>query len=811
VYRTLPKPSAEIGILALLFLSILSPVRCSAQILTTLASLDQNSGSYTYSTLVEGSDGNLYGTAWLGGAYNSSPCFFAGCGTIYKVSPSGSLTVLYNFCPQSPCPDGFSPVAGLLLAQDGNLYGTTTDGAPVQSGGYGTIFRLTMQGGGISLTTLHRFNGLDGTNPDGSLIQASDGNLYGITVYGGTNFGCQVLGQACGTIYKVSPSGAFTTLHNFCSEPNCTDGALPYAGLIQAADGNLYGTTLLGGSNDSCGVDACGTIFKMSPSGQFTTVHSFTLTDGSQPFAPLVQDNNGNLYGTTYEGGLYNGGVVFKVGTDGSVTTLHDFCPEGSPVCPDGLSPAAGLVKASDGNFYGSTEAGGMFNSCQGVACGTIFTVTPGGIWTQLYSFQNIDGAQPYGGLIVGRDGDLYGTTVLGGTSDNCGSDIGCGTVFSMIGPGPHPAQFVPLIPCRLLDTRQSGQPIQGGTFQDYLIPQSGSCNVPASAIAYSLNVTVAPLEPLGFLSIWPMGEDPVDVSTMNSLDGRTKANAAIVPAGGNGGISVFASNTTDLVLDIDGYFTAPGSQTLEFYPLVPCRVIDTRNPNGDLGGPSLAGGTPRNFPVTESSCLQGISNPQAYSFNFTVVPTQQNPGQPLGYLTVWPQGGSQPTVSTLNNPTATAVANAAIVPAGSNGGVSVFASNNTDMIVDINGYFAAPATGGLSLYPVAPCRVLDTRQVGSGNPIVGQYPVNVVGSVCAPPASAQAYVFNATVVPSGPLGYLTLWPDGSGQPTVSTLNALDGFVTSNMAVVPSTNGSIDAFASNLTQLVLDISSYFAP
>ena len=262
-------------------------------------------------------------------------------------------------------------------------------------------------------------------------------------------------------------------------------------------------------------------------------------------------------------------------------------------------------------------------------------------------------------------------------------------------------------------------------------------------------------------------------------------------------------------MLDIDGYFTPAGETTLRFYPLVPCRVIDTRGANGDLGGPSLVGGQPRNFRVTESSCLHGISNPQAYSFNFTAVPTPQELNQQLGYLTVWPQGDEQPVVSTLNNPTATVVANAAIVPAGDSGGISVFASNETDLVVDINGYFGDSGTGGLQLYPVAPCRVLDTRE-GHG-PFSRELTVNVTGSSCAPPGSAQAFAFNATGVPSGPLGYLTFWPDGQGQPVVSTLNALDGQITSNMAIVPTTNGSIDSFASNLTQLVLDISSYFAP
>ena len=207
----------------------------------------------------------------------------------------------------------------------------------------------------------------------------------------------------------------------------------------------------------------------------------------------------------------------------------------------------------------------------------------------------------------------------------------------------------------------------------------------------------------------------------------------------------------------------------------------------------------------------------QTYSFNVTVVP---NPaGQPLNYLTIWPSNERQPYVSTLNNPKATVVANAAIVPADpTNGDVSVFTYNSTDVIIDVNGYFAAPGTGGYSFYPAAPCRGFDSR-ANNGQPFTGQITVNVAGSLCAPPSHAAGYVFNATVVPSASLGYLTLWPDGENQPVVSTLNAYDGFITSNMAIVPNMHGSTDAFAgqglpgpgSGYTQLILDISGYFAP
>jgi hypothetical protein len=316
----------------------------------------------------------------------------------------------------------------------------------------------------------------------------------------------------------------------------------------------------------------------------------------------------------------------------------------------------------------------------------------------------------------------------------------------------------------------------------------------------------VVPSGPLGYLTLWPTGQDKPVVATLNSLDGRIKADAAIVPAGDQGAISIYVTNTTNVVLDINGYFAPASGSTLAFYPLTPCRVADTRHPNGGLGSPYLTGGQERAFPILDASSCNIPSSAAAYSLNFSVVPRGG-----LGYMTVWPTGQSRPLVSTLNDVPGTIIANAAIVPAGSSGDISVYPSNDTDLVIDINGYFAAPGTGGLSLYAAAPCRIIDTRKLGP--PFSGNLtpPVDVVHSPCGPPATAQAFVVNATVVPTGGLGYLTLWPDDQSRPVVSTLNALDGSITNSMAIVSTTNGKIDAYASGLTHLVLDISSYFAP
>jgi hypothetical protein len=302
-------------------------------------------------------------------------------------------------------------------------------------------------------------------------------------------------------------------------------------------------------------------------------------------------------------------------------------------------------------------------------------------------------------------------------------------------------------------------------------------------------------------------GTDPTCTNfagTITVIDETTLATQTVTVGSNPADVAV---DTTDVILDINGYFAAPGAQTYQFYSLPPCRLLDTRN---NQHGGTLQPGVERDY-IIAGHC--GIpTTATAYSFNVTVVPTTGK----LDYLTVWPKGEMRPNVSTLNDPTGTVVANAAIVPAGANNATAFYASAQpTDLILDVNGYFAPAGTGGLSLYPVAPCRVLDTRNVGTGQPFQGTYNspngIEVLTSPCAPPSTSKAFVFNATVVPPFELPYLTLWPHGRSQPNVSTLNAADGAITSNMAIVPTNDGSINAYAAALTQLILDISGYFAP
>jgi uncharacterized repeat protein (TIGR01451 family) len=376
----------------------------------------------------------------------------------------------------------------------------------------------------------------------------------------------------------------------------------------------------------------------------------------------------------------------------------------------------------------------------------------------------------------------------------------------------PQAFRLVPITPCRILDTRNATGPfggpiISGGSSRDFAVPSS-ACSIPATAQAYSLNVAVVPTTTLGYLTLWPAGQTRPLASTLNSLDGRIKSNAAIVPAGTGGAVSVFASDTTHVILDINGYFVPASNPTgLAFYPITPCRIGDTRTATAPLGGPALVGGQSRTLPILASTCNLPATA-QAYSLNFAAVPNGS-----LGYLTAWPTGHARPLAASLNALTGAITANAAIVPAGTNGSIDVFASNTTNLVIDINGYFAPMGTGGVSLYGVTPCRVEDTRLPAGSAPIT-TLDVAVSASACGIPASAQADVMSVTVVPQGSpayLGYLTLWPQGQARPVVSTLNALDGAITSNLAIVPTSNGSISAFASNATHLIIDIFGYFAP
>jgi uncharacterized repeat protein (TIGR03803 family) len=384
---------SDLKLACVVFAACMAGIAAPAQTLTTLVDFNGSNGANPQASLIQGTDGNFYGTAAQGGAN--------GHGTVFQLTPAGALTTLYSFCSLASCTDGNAPEAGLVQGTDGNFYGTTQIGGV---NNYGTIFKITSTG---TLTTLHSFRYADGAYPQATLIQAPSGAFYGTARQGG-------LVGGNGSVFKITAAGVFTALHSFTG----TDGSYPSAGLVRAADGNLYGTTESGGSGTYCGTLGCGTVFTITPTGTLTTLHSFNGTDGTYPVAALVETSSG-FYGTTNQGGdlTCNSpsgcGTVFKITPSGALNTLHRFHST------DGAFPASGLIYASDGNFYGTTQNGGY------IVYGTVFQITPAAVLTTLQSFNNADGSNLVGGLLQASDGTFYGTTFLGGTSND-------GTIFNL-------------------------------------------------------------------------------------------------------------------------------------------------------------------------------------------------------------------------------------------------------------------------------------------------------------------------------------------------------------------------------------------
>jgi uncharacterized repeat protein (TIGR03803 family) len=376
---------------------------------TSLDSFDQTNGQNPPgSPLVQAANGELYGTLGAGGASAGLCVNGSGCGAIYKITPSGALTVVYNFCSQSNCADGSSPYSGLVQATDGNFYGTTAYGGAncVATGGCGTVFKITPEG---TLTTLYSFCSLsdcmDGYYP-GGIIQAIDGNFYGATGLGGTNCASPIAN--CGTIFKITPSGVLTTLYSFCQQSGCPDGNYPGGNypdtLIQAPSGELYGSTYNGGIASRYCYSGCGTLFKITPSGVLTTLHKFDATDGSNPTA-LLQASDGNFYGIANYNGVGGGGTIYKLTPGGALATLHSFCFH--TIC--GGQPGSyplGLLQDTNGDFYGATERV-FIDGCNN-DCGTIYSFSMGlkpFVKTQLASGR------------VGASVTILGTNLTGATA----------------------------------------------------------------------------------------------------------------------------------------------------------------------------------------------------------------------------------------------------------------------------------------------------------------------------------------------------------------------------------------------------------
>ena len=388
--------------------------------------------------------------------------------------------------------------------------------------------------------------------------------------------------------------------------------------------------------------------------------------------------------------------------------------------------------------------------------------------------------------------------------------------------PNPSGLFFIPVTPCHLVDTRPNqgpagsfGPPIMRGNETRMFIPSSGPCaGIPASAKAFSVTVTARPTKVMAYLTIFPAGQPRAQVSTLNAFLGGTVSNSAIVPAGDRGGINVYVTDEAHIALDINGYFdSVPSAAATAFYTLPPCRVVDTRNPNGPYGGPVLVGGSSRDFSIANSPCAPAQTRAAAYSLNVTVVPSE-----PLDNVVVWPSNSPKPaSVITLGSPSKSFVADAAIV-GSTNGAVSVYASNRTDVVLDTNGYFGAPGgAGALLFHPVPPCRIADTRDPTIrplGGPMMNanqQRTFPVGASSCGIPAGVQAYSLNVTVVPPSALSFITLLPTGQARPLVSTLNDLQGVILANAAIIPAgRNDSVDVYVNQATHVILDINGYFS-
>ena len=362
---------------------------------------DSKDGAYP-NGLVQGANGYLYGTTGAGGV--------TGEGTVYRIAPGGGkYELLWNFDTSPGDPDGTGTSAPLVLATNGSFYGTTlgNSGGGSGNGSDGIVFRITPGG---ALTSVHNFcsvleNGIcaDGLTTMGPMMQARNGYLYGTTSRAGA--------YNQGTIFKMAPSGAFTTLHSFCEtldQGTCVDGADQISGLVQGPNGELYGTTTDGGTA-APGTVGDGTIFQISPAGKFSTLYNFCIetncADGAQPQFGVIVGPDGNLYGTTATGGALNFGTFFTITPTGHLTTLYSFCSV--KYCPDGTLPQ-GIILGSDGNFYGTTAGGGN-------NYGTIFQMTPAGVLTTLHTFDFTDGGGVGTWLMQDTSGVFYGTSFQGG------------------------------------------------------------------------------------------------------------------------------------------------------------------------------------------------------------------------------------------------------------------------------------------------------------------------------------------------------------------------------------------------------------
>jgi len=722
---------------ALFLLSAATAIALPAQTFTTLHSFDSTDGAYLYAGLVQGTDGNFYGTTYGGGAN--------GDGTVFQITPGGTLTTLYSFCSQSGCTDGENPQAALVQGIDGNFYGTANAGG---ANGYGTVFQITPSG---ILTTLYSFcsQGTDrkGRCADGSgplfaaLVQGTSGSLYGTTPEGGA--------YCCGEVFQITPGGTLTTLYSFCNI-NCKDGANPEAGVIQGTDGNFYGTTCCGGTN-TCIFDGsdelCGTFFKLTPAGTLTTLYNFCpqsgCTDGKVPEAPIVQGTDGNFYGTTDRDGANGYGTVFQITPSGILTTLYSFCSQSG--CTDGKNPFhAGLLQGTDGNFYGTTMSGGAKGG------GTVFQITPSGMLTTLYSFCSqkgcTDGKNPYSGLVQAANGNFYGTTYEGGASDAC--EGGCGTVFSLTPTPTAPmitsagsATFTALAQGSFLATTtgypipalaESGTLPSGVTFTDNGNGTGTLAGTPANGTAGTYSITFTATNSAG--STNQSFTLAVDVGV-----GITSGTSTTFTVGSAGSFTVTTVGTPTPALSESG--SLPSGVTF----------VDNGDGTGTLSG-TPAAGTIGSYPIT----LNASNSIGSATQNFTLM-VNEGPAITSGSSATFAVGAAGSfLVTTIGSPTP-ALSETGTLPSG------VTFVDNGNGTATLSGTSAAGSGGSYTL--------TITAANGVGSNATQSFTLTINQSLAITSGSLTTFTVGST-------GFFSVTATGLPVPALTESGSLPGGVT---------------------------------
>lgn len=707
---------------------------------------------------------------------------------IRRVSVSGIITTIAGSGSRGFAGDGGAATSaklnypsGIALDSEGNLYISDTDNYRIRKVSMSGII-TTVAGNGVEMSA----------GDGGPAVNTSLNHPYGLAVDNAGN----IFVSEWNRIRKIAINGTITTIAGTGAADFSGDGgpalnASLHAGAGLAID-NTSGVLYIADTESN-------RIRTLTPP---VSVQPAALTFTSKYGGPAPSDqpitllNAGTVLSVEYTSGqpwLFFGRGVVSVYLLGNVYAPNTYTGNIRITTTNGVVnlPVTWIVtpctQAPAQTTFAIPSGGG--------SDGFVLSATPGCAWTAATNVpwititSAISGSGPAPVVFrVDPNTGVARTGIISVTGFTVTISQG-GTIES-----PSGLRFVPTVPCRAADTRTNAAArMAAGETRIFTLP-STNCGIPSDAVAYSLNVTVVPSGTLAYLTLGPAGQARPLVSTLNSFDGRIKSNAAMVPAGSGSAISVYVTDSTDVILDVNGYFTTVATNALTYFPLDPCRVADTRSTA------SLAAGVPRTFAVAGTCGIPASA--QAYSLNLTAVPPA-----PLGFLTVWPAGIARPLASTLNAMTGTVVANAAIVPAGTNGSIDIFATDPTHVVIDVNGYFAPAAS--LTFHTLPPCRIVDTRSGPSM--LAGQTRTfGLPGTACNIPATAKAYSLNVTAVPSGPLSYLTIWPASQPQPFVSTLNSFDGAVVSNAALVPAgAAGAVSVFVTHPTHVILDINGYF--